>query len=146
VENLQPLWSTVLFQTCILHCVTLDSSLLPPPMAEFTKFQNDIAVKLQLHPDAFASAMINCFPHHSLMKYQLTDIPVFCIAVCATDIPRGQLYSRVRGSDHHVLLGAPRASTRAIEWTAEESHRLPAVEPRDPRSFDNERKHWRGRG
>lgn len=40
------------------NCLTLDSLLLPPPLAEFTKFQNGIVVELQLHADAFAPAKI----------------------------------------------------------------------------------------
>jgi hypothetical protein len=47
-----------LIQLCIFDCLTPDSSFLPPPLAEFTKFQNGIAVELQLHADAFASAKI----------------------------------------------------------------------------------------
>jgi hypothetical protein len=54
-------------------CLVLDSLFVPPLLAEFPKIQNDIAVNLQLHPDAFASAMVDCFIHHSPTRRRLTD-------------------------------------------------------------------------
>jgi hypothetical protein len=57
-KKLQPFLPTVLVQLAFFDCLTHDSLFLPPLLAEFTKFQNDIAVELQLHADAFASAKI----------------------------------------------------------------------------------------
>jgi hypothetical protein len=62
-----------------LDCLPYDSSFLPPPLAEFTKFQNGIAIELQLHADAFASAKITlAFFHHSLVR--TTNSPTFLFA------------------------------------------------------------------
>ena len=66
--------------TCIFDSLTLDSSFLPPPLAEFTKFQNGIVVELQLHADAFASAKITSLP--LLFADETTTHRLSCLLHC----------------------------------------------------------------
>jgi len=78
MQKLQPFSPTVPHPTCIFDSPTLDSSFLPPPLAEFTKFQNGIVVELQLHADAFASAKITSLP--LLFADETTNSPTFLFA------------------------------------------------------------------
>jgi hypothetical protein len=80
MQKLQPFFAHGTHPTCIFDYLTLDSSFLPPPLAEFTKFQNGIAVELQLHADAFASAKITSLP--LLFADETTTHRLSCLLHC----------------------------------------------------------------
>ena len=87
-QMLQPFLSAVLFQPAFSPAWHLIRYFCRHRLAEFLKFQNDVGVELQLHPDAFASAIINCFLHHSLMRTPNSPTFLFIVLLSAQKIYR----------------------------------------------------------